>query len=328
MQIRCFAIGFALVLNAASLQPLLYPRIILPGESVGPEFWRDSPNVLIVRIQKTEMIGPKLELSSPRGFVVRLVKATAEVEGTIQGPIASKGLEFYYYTNVLSPDGPRTAMYELENGNRYVVFLRRDAGIYRTMSDVYELRIRIRSGWKKNSSFLSNDVGKRIADVLLSPEEGYEKGFSINLNHDYVAARQFAPAAYMAGLLRNLIAKENPLVREQACLALSRHFEYRDPCLPGLRGSMDSNVRRQASSLLESQQKSEVSLFKQLKEQPLKLKNLGRVEDLFDDLLLFTLDRNAEIREMACAALLRLFATEWQNIEECQASGHQGRPAR
>lgn len=310
MQLISWVLLVSAVMSALAAQgaepPRLIPRIILPEEPVPSSFWLGAPKIAVVKIRSADWLGSEIEVTPPQKLVVRLVRITAEVELVIKGEMGKGAVQFYFFTNTLSENGYTTIRYWLDSGYRYVVFLREDGGVLRTMVDVGEMELRVRSG-NPGSIHLPADSGMAVASVLLTPGRDYEAGFPTNIGHTLAVIEPLAPPAYLVSLLRALLAHPNRGVREQACLALSRTYPYRDACLNELLGSIDEPVRRQAADMVASQRRNEPQLLRALEEDPVSLSVSGNVKDLAGDLGLFSLDHDLEVRTLACRALTRLF---------------------
>jgi hypothetical protein len=177
----------------------------------------------------------------------------------------------------------------------------------RTMADVGEPELRVRTGSTTSFQSQHDDAANVLVSVLLTPGPDYEKGFATNIGHTVAIIEPWVAPAHIAGLLRKLLRHRDIAVREQACLALSRTYPYRDPCLFELLKSTDSGIRLQAANMLAIQQKNETRLLRAFAEDPASLTISGKVEYLADELALFTLDRDPEVRALACDAIRRLF---------------------
>ncbi len=291
--------------------PSLHPRVVLPGEAVGDSFWLLAPSIVVVKVDTAEWVGPEIEITPPQSLVVRLVRVSADVETVIQGQLPKAPIRFYFFANTLSRNGYHTVFEWCEPGKRYLVFLKEDGEVLRTMADVAGLNIRIWSGRHDDVPGSAaqpggHDPRTAIAYLALSPSADVEEGFAVNIERVCGRISQFAPPSEMALLLRKLLSHRNPEVRAQACLTLSRSFSYRDPCLPELVHSTDKLTRGQAGIWLGMKSSAD-ALVNALKEDPFSLSISGRVGDLPGDLELFTFDSDVAVRRQACDTLARLF---------------------
>jgi hypothetical protein len=306
-------LGVLLLSALASAQvPHLYPRILLPGEAVGSSFWLMSPVIAVVKVQHAAWLGPEIEISPPKQTVVRLVRVDAEIENVIQGGLSKGHVQFYFFTNTPSSHCCKTVLYWLEPGGRYVVFLREDGDVLRTMSDVDEPTVRILSGLHDRIEVPGadprrHDPGRVILNAALAPTPDYEKGFAQGLEHTYSVTAPFVGPADSARLLRNLLTHPDASIRAQACLTLARHFRYRDPCLPELLSSQDVAIQGQANLWMRGRRESTDELVRALKENPISLSVSEKLAYLPGELELFTLDWDSEVRHQACETLHRLF---------------------
>jgi hypothetical protein len=291
--------------------PNLIPRVVFPEEAVGAPFWLLAPQIVVVRIVDTKLTERAIQLA-PHGIRVRLVAVDAEVENTIQGTLARGPMRFYFFVNEPSPDGYTTYIYWPAPGGRYVVFLRQDGGIMRTMADVAPPEIRLFSGVHKDlGEFLNQsnkrDPGKAILHAALVPSEGSEKGFAASIQHTEASIRQFVNPSDLALALRSLLAHPESEVRTQACLTLATEYLYRDPCLLALLDASDAKVKGRVELLMRGRRESTSDLVRQLRDAPLSVSSSARIDDLEGDLELFTFDWAPEVRQQACRTLQQLF---------------------
>jgi hypothetical protein len=274
---------------------------------------------LIARIRTVAWAGPEIEITPPQKLVVRLVRVEAEAETVLQGDLAKGPVCFYFFANVPSDNGYNTYLSWLEPNLRYVLFLRKDGGGLRTMADVAGLNIRVRSGHHGEIPLLqgrpaTHDPGASIAYVALTPSTDYEDGFAKNIEYALGKVRDFAGRAELFRLLRKLLAQPDLAIQGYACLSLVRNYGYLDPCLPGLVDSQVPEIRQQARLEMRGPASANRAILQTLKDDPLSLCGSGRAEDVAASLEVFTFDSDARVREQACGALHRFFASrQFQN---------------
>jgi len=295
--------------------PRLQPRVILPGEGVGSQFWLLAPDIAIVTVSQAERLGPSIEVTPSQNLSVQMVMIDAEVEIVIQGDLATGPLRFYFFTNTLTPDvGYTTPLSWFDPGKRYVVFLRQDGGVLRTMADLTEPNIRIRSGHRVTLPMpplrpSRNDPATVIASVALTPAADYEKDFASSIEDTFGRLLIITNPGKIAPFLRELLAHPDPAIRQRACLSLATNFSYRDPCLLKLLDSEYPAVKQQANIWMARKRGSEQRLLRTLQQAPTTLSVSGKIEDLAGDLELFTFDWDSGVRQQACDTLHDLFAS-------------------
>jgi hypothetical protein len=251
-----------------------------------------------------------------------------DVENVMQGDLMPGPAHFYFFTNTLGTNvGYTTPLSWFQPSYRYAVFLREDAGVLRTMADLTEPNIRIRSG--RHANFIATpehparrDPGTAIAALALTPSGDHEKGFATGIEDAYDRLMLIARPWELARFLRRLLTHADLEIRERACLALSIHYSYSDPCFEGLLESSDPEIKQQASIWAPRKRASEQGLPAALKEDPISLSISRRVEDLPGDLELFSFDRDAGVRLQACDALRRLFPA--RTFPNCPVSNKIG----
>jgi hypothetical protein len=320
MQIICsLAVIFALGLYAQT--PRLTPRVVMPGEAVGATFWMFAPDIAVVKVTSAELQGPEVEITPPGKTAVRLVRVDGQVENVIQGELRTGPTRFYFFVNTLS-GGYTTYKYWLTPGGRYVVFLREDGGVLRTMADLAPPQIRVLTGHHGHINVLpggptGRGPGLAILEAALNPQPDYEKGFASQIQGAMLTVEQFVRRADLAAALRNLLVHPDPAIQAHACLALAIGYRYRDPCLPGLLNASDIIVKRQAE--IWGPRESTRELLTALRENPLSLVRSDKIEDLEGELELFTLDSDEGVRGQACETLFRLFPSEV--LRNCKPGG-------
>lgn len=299
-------------LLACGQVPPLRPRVILPGEDVSGGFWLHAPKIAIVMIDKATWLKPDYAMT-PGRLVLRLVAVDATVENVIQGELPEKPIRFYFFTNSVASGSVYPIVRTwFHPGSRYVVFLRDDGGILRTMADLTEPNIRIRSG-RHNTLPLSlddaprRDPGAVIATAALTPSADHVEGFAEGMADTYGRLGLIVPDGYIARLLRALLANPDQATRERACLTLSFHYSYRDPCFSNLLDSKDPEVRQQASVLAPAKRASPQRLLSELSIAPDSINAPEFLDPLADELELFTFDLDFAVRRQACIAVHRIF---------------------
>ena len=302
---------FVVAWTASAQAPKLVPRVLLPGDAVDATFWLRAPSIAVVRVDKAEWVGPEIEVTPPKKIVVRLVRITARIENVIQGEVRAGAVTFFFFANTLSRNGYHTVLSWMEAGKRYVVFLRDDGGVLRTMADVADVRIPILTGYHDRVSNLPDqrshhDPGNAIAYLALTPTGDADSSFGPNIERLCGAIAEFVPPSKLAELLRKLLLSQDSSVAEHSCLTLSRRFSYRDPCFQKLMMSNDDLVRQQARTWSEKQWNPQ-QLVKTLRENPFSLSISGSVSDLPSDLEQFTFDSDVAVRVQACETLHYLF---------------------
>jgi len=286
--------------------------VILPGEGVGGGFWLHAPKIAIVTIDKATWFEPDYAMT-PGRLVLRLVAVDAKVENVIQGELPVGPIRFYFFTNSVAPGSVYPILRTwFVPGCRYVVFLREDGGILRTMADLTEPNIRIRSGHHATLPLSLNDAARRdpgavIAAAALTPSAVHVEGFADGIEGTYSQLGLIVPDGYIARLLRALLANPDQATRERACLTLSFHYSYRDPCFSSLLDSKDPEVRQQASGLARAKRASPQRLLSALSIAPDSINAPEILDALADELELFTFDRDSAVSRQACVALRRIF---------------------
>ena len=292
--------------------PQIVPRLIMPGEGITPLFWSLAPVVCIATIESAQQVGPDVPVADE--LSIHLVEVRAQMEVVLRGDVTPGPLRFYHFTNALVPNvGYTTPLSWFQPKHRYALFLRKDHGLLRTMADLAQPVIRIRSGVQDYAGGkhipTSPAVGAMVAEIALTPSPDREAGFAAGLEDTYGHLLSVASRTEIALILKRLVASHDRQISDFACLVLTVHYEYRDPCSERLLASDNPIIRHQAKTSLPHKDAAEPWLIKALEEEPTSLSATGEVPDLPRDLELFTFDRSASVRQQACKALRRLFPT-------------------
>jgi len=325
MQVKIICCAFLVHSMALAQGVPMRPRVLFPDEGVGSLFWLAAPEVVVVRVNDAAWIGPETEIT-PKQLAVRLVEITGNIENSFRGDVEKGAVRFYYFANTLS-DGRTVISTWYAPGERYVVFLRRDGPVLRAMADVNMPVIRVRSGHHEElppppEGAPNGDLGPMIASLALTPAGDHDRGFAASLPTTLGKLLELTTPGQLSKLLRILLSQQDPEIHGWACIALSTDYSYRDPCLEDLTGSRDPEIRRIASRLLPEKQRGTDRLLRALRDDPLSLSLSGRVQDVFDDLELFTFDREAAIRQQACETLRRIFALRQSANCASRLQGH------
>jgi hypothetical protein len=311
MQIAiAIAVGFSLALSCtAAVLPDLKPRVAYPGEEISDDAWLNAPHVLVVMVKRADITSREVVVTPGGRLVMRLVEVEADVENELAGSLGAPVVRFYFFVNVPSEHGYTSPRFWLEQGKRYIVFLREESGVLRTMFDLQERSFRVYGGTHTNKELASlGTVGERIAVILLSPGAGYDpEAFAWGMATNVRKLRFVAPGAQVPLLLRGLATSPDRVVRESACIALSDEFRFTDPCLALLSQDPQTKSKAEVTRILAVQRKNLPALLERLRLSPLEASISGRTEHYAEELELFTADYYPEVRREACAALQRIF---------------------
>jgi hypothetical protein len=293
--------------------PALVPRLVMTGENVGATFWLSAPYIAVVNVRSADWLGSEVEVTPPKSMIVRLVRINGEIENVIKGDLSAGPVQFYFFANVPSEHGFTTVKYWLDSGRRYIVFLRKDGEVLRTMADVAPPELKILSGRHRDATSSREgpiDPGMAILYYSLTPTNNYDEGFAGYIPLAEASIRKFVATADIVRSLRALLEHPDRAIRDEACLTIAGRFRYVDPCLPQLLTSTDPSIQRQAKFWMQGRRESNAEIISLLRGDPISLSTSGKVDDLAADIEVFTWDENPAVRQQACATLRRLFPVE------------------
>ncbi len=151
----------------------------------------NAPLIVVGRVASTRPVGrPKRSLGDVR-LMVQLTEITIRVEDVLKGSSKGDPLDFYYYTFARENEHdlgiPRYLPIVSE---RRIYFLQPFDHRYRSVGDVADYTLPVKSGYHKPGMCHGKSTGCCIAEVLLMPGETYDpKSFAQNLvKSEYVAS--------------------------------------------------------------------------------------------------------------------------------------------
>ncbi|MBN8733124.1 MAG: hypothetical protein J0L64_21490 [Acidobacteria bacterium] len=149
---------------------------------------------------------------------LQLRRVTVAVENVLQGGPLGERIEVFYFTWAGAFNGPRPLWFG--PGVRRVWWLRRDAGVLRTICDGWDTCTQVvESGAHRGyRPVKGRPVILAVADVLLTRGEGeiHEGAWA----REMMAAPDQGIESYVVGKMRHLALTEKGAVRQSACLWL------------------------------------------------------------------------------------------------------------
>jgi hypothetical protein len=282
--------AFAGSLCSCHRQPDLVPRLILEGEPVGREFYLSAPYIAVVKITNQAAAGPRKAIveGEPKDLV--LVKYDAIVENTIRGKFPTPNISFYFFMYF-----GQKHFYNLNPGERYIVSLRTEGGVFRSWSDATQLKIEVSSG-SHNQQDLPLRLGPEatIAYILLTPgddlpmDKYHLDGYQIGMMRD--GGDILVVPKYAYELLTNVQKHGDPRVRGAACRAGALIFPNLPKCVTA--DNPDPVARERLRDTLDMLQKTPSALL------PERWNKY-----LLEMLEIYTDDARPAVRAAACADL-------------------------
>lgn len=150
----------------------------------------------------------------------------------LRGAVRRGALTFYYYdfslqTEVGPPKGVRT--YEAYPGQRYIFFLQHFPGGYRSIGDVSDYTLRVRSGRHGEDFCRGKSVGCCITEILLVPGEEYDReNFARDLGWNLYPAKMLCSQEHALDLVQKLEQNPDSVISQAATEALRPWRTYGD----------------------------------------------------------------------------------------------------
>src|SRR5579883_434483 len=162
---------------------------------------------------------------------LELMSVSLRVEQTIKGPEPGPRLTFRYYAYSSANDRDLgTARYTTNVGQRRIYFLVSSPTGNRLLRDVGDYTVPIRSGYHPNHFCKESSVGCCIAEVLLTPGQGYDqKLFAKQLAGETSAATVFCSRARALELVKELLHHNDAHVVQAANEILKAGAPKSDP---------------------------------------------------------------------------------------------------
>jgi hypothetical protein len=134
-----------------------------------------APIIVLGRVESADSVGrPRRSFGDPR-IMVQLTRIRLQIEQVLKGPLGGDRLNFYYYTYSLENDRdlgvPR---FRPIPGDRRIFFLQGFDGGYRSVGDVTDYTLAVKSGYHRRDFCGGKPIGCCIAETLLTPGEGYD----------------------------------------------------------------------------------------------------------------------------------------------------------
>jgi hypothetical protein len=192
-----------------------------------------SPAVIsavIYDLQKASWI----HASKIDGYPVQLFRMNVAVENVLKGDIPERKLDIYFYRKMGSEGG--LARISFRQYQRYIFYLQKESGIWRTSCDYYEhcADLVLTGGHPHFKRNPARPIGDDILDLLFTREDG--QGVSDGTMVDAISSRMNYGRRWIyermddfVKLLEKTVQTESPAVRTEACEQLRT---YGKPCKP------------------------------------------------------------------------------------------------
>ena len=165
-----------------------------------------APVVLVGRVTKVGYIGPPRPSPGDVRMNTQLTRITIDVETVIKGSVPTNLVTFYYFIfakeNATDLGRPR---YIPEGGQRRIFFLKPENGLLRSVGDVTDYTLGLRSGRHARDYCQGENAGGCIGMMLLTPGES-------DFEND-AFARDLYQSAYVTGVLCSRTAARTLLER-------------------------------------------------------------------------------------------------------------------
>ena len=283
---------------SCSNEPRLQPRAFLQGDDIGDNLYLNAPHILVVKITAADITDEEQHVFLDYELKLRLVEYSAEVENVLKGEEVGANIRFFFYAN--TGQNPSRPLFE----GRFVVFLRKERGVYRTMTDHWERWLQVYSGRHDQDDLpRAREVRDLIAYILLHPGSDFDaitfrQGLPVSLGR-----LTFASRSYVASLMSELQTQPDDELRRDACIEMAMRLGIRPACLStSLEGAKISELERE--SLMNVDDTGTIAM---LQASPFPFMSPAEERRIAEDIQVYLFDARPSVRNAACKQLKRLW---------------------
>jgi hypothetical protein len=289
------------------------PEQSFPGDPL-----KTVPIIVVASVVENRIVEKHVRAACCEGFYLDLHRVRGKLENALKGNLEGTELTFFYFGGTGYPETTPTRYppannrlkrsFRADPGSQYLFFLMRDKGTLRSIGDVGDYSIPVLTGVRPERSMESEDLGRRVSRILLSPGDGADlNGLAKSLLTYSNIADTWGSRPFSVQLLRELIPLGEP-VRSQACGVLVEHYEGQYDCLEAIAKDSNETLENRQEALRELQEKAvrRRILLDELKD-PAQLgasDSLRKMREEYETLL-FSSD--PVIHDRTCTALRRYF---------------------
>jgi hypothetical protein len=186
-------------------------------------FEASAPTIVVGRVLEVNNIGRPKRSAGDLRIKTQLAEIKISIEVVIKGGARESTINFYYFVYSSESDVdlgvPR---YLPEIGQRRIYFLRRQGGIYRSIGDVLDYTLQVRSGLHRNTLCREKQPGCCIAELLLVPGEDLDvPSFVAGLITAKAEASFLCSDTQTRSLLRELTQQPDQRISDRAQEAIN-----------------------------------------------------------------------------------------------------------
>ncbi|MFN7999415.1 MAG: hypothetical protein U0Q18_37705 [Bryobacteraceae bacterium] len=229
--------------------------------------------ILVGSVTENIAVGTPTEARRFPGVGLELRKASVQVEAVLSGDRIPDAISIYYFTQSQSLDFEPNPLYKIlfkaQPGRRYLFFLTRERGEFRSIGDVGEYTIEVFAGTPTPALLQKQpSVGRKIAHVLLTPGEDVDLDrLAYNLVDAYRYAALFTRRTTVLTYLEALQGK-SPHLDRAVCDELVRVYYGKSQCLERISSDprQPPNLRQRAAQRLVDERQEDIDLLARLKQ--------------------------------------------------------------
>ncbi len=298
-----------------SLHDLYDPAMLAAGANTLTTFL-ETPIVLVGLVTGVNAVGAPRQARRSPGTLLQLTRVELHVENMLRGKVESRNIKFYFFGfSDKNPAYIGLPRYQVAIGERRIFFLTTELGRLRSVGDVLDYTLPVASGFHENIR-AEPEVPLRLSipEVLLSVGKGSNpRAMSATLSILCPVSDYLAPQTTTVRLLKDLISGSDKGLAAASCLYLAENYHGQYSCLDDLLSSaqLDQSILSRARELQELNRQRDERLKDQIARYPLQafpsIMRSGSVSAIHEELLLLLDDPDANMKALACSALIRLY---------------------
>jgi hypothetical protein len=173
--------------------------------------------VVVGSVTAVQEIGRARGATQDRELLIQLTLISLNVETVIRGDIPSGKFDFHYYTFSNQNRIDLARRFEPRVGDRRVFFIQAFNGGHRSVGDVTDYTIAVKSGFHSRDFCLGEPLGNCISRILLTPGKVYDsEAYALNLRKATSTAELIGSGELAFQLLQQLSKSTDPKVAAAA----------------------------------------------------------------------------------------------------------------
>jgi hypothetical protein len=291
-----------------------------------------APIVVVGTVTRTRQVGGPHPARRRRELLVQLMDVEIHVEDVLRGKLTLADNHFYFFgvsdENAGYSGPPR---YRVTPGERRIFFLTQEDGQLRSAGDILDYTLLVTTGRHPRQK-PDEPLGDRIAEILLSPNPGYDSNALKHVLREYCPiSDHLSSRENTVFLLKKLVSSGDQELHVAGCLYLAENYSGQYGCLvellslPGLSAEARARIDKDWNAALQS----DAALKDVLRHYPLQaFSSIPFPDSLYavrGELRLLLDDPDREIQALSCRALHQFYSEQEPRCLTTNISNHKSR---